>query len=409
MAEPSNPDIAEGENPEPSSPAATKEEEGGAPGGGLPVLRWPKYSFYHLIFEVQMPHEYGAVYPQESDTGADDPAGYVTMWADFFGDCNLRLPLTVFVADVLEWYKLHISQLSPFVMIRVQNFEYTFRALGIEPTVGDFRRFYQLTVSLGFFSFRQRDSSPKLMTPPKGITKWKTKFFYIKAAAVTAQLTFRNVTDTIITETIVVPSVKSVDWFPRLRTIEWQRLSNTQLWVLRMMLGRASRKARPVVREKSGEDATLWRIFDPEFEGKVEVLACEEGEEGFNLTIHNNFRIPDRDALQTPLPQGKGDLGALGDPDAKGVPKKQATGISRTSFRRYTDYVVVSDTLEALGVPGGGAAAAGSSAGSKPAGEKKKRKVEEKAAGAGEKKRPRLQTKRITAVSQPKTAVVAES
>ncbi|KAJ0442983.1 hypothetical protein HanIR_Chr16g0815561 [Helianthus annuus] len=125
-----------------------------------------------------------------------------------------------------------------------------------------------------------------------------------------------------------------------------------------------------------------------------------------------------------------GDLGALGDSDAKGVSKKQVektmrfrqmkkhepavvpplvpqvAGISRTSFRRYTDYVVVSDTLEGLGVPGGGAGAGGSSAGSKPAGEKK-RKVQEKAAGAGEKKGPRLQTKWTTVVSQPKPAVMA--
>ncbi|KAJ0440824.1 hypothetical protein HanOQP8_Chr16g0600661 [Helianthus annuus] len=97
------------------------------------------------------------------------------MWADFFGDGNIRLPLTVFVANVLGWYKIHISQLSPFGMIRVRNFEYTFRALGMEPTVVDFRRFYHLTVHTGFFFFGQRHGSPKLMVPPKGITKWKTR------------------------------------------------------------------------------------------------------------------------------------------------------------------------------------------------------------------------------------------
>ncbi|MFS8016676.1 hypothetical protein Hanom_Chr15g01371361 [Helianthus anomalus] len=69
--------------------------------------------------DVQTPPECGAIHPQEGDTAADAPAGYVTMWADFFGVCNLRLPLTVFVAEVLEWYKIHISQLSPFGMIRV--------------------------------------------------------------------------------------------------------------------------------------------------------------------------------------------------------------------------------------------------------------------------------------------------
>ncbi|KAJ0857451.1 hypothetical protein HanRHA438_Chr13g0590311 [Helianthus annuus] len=192
MAEPSNPHATEGENPDPSPTAVAEEEEGGgAPGGGLPVLKWTKAQFDTLMTAVQMPQEYGAVYPHEGDTGADAPAGYVTMWADFFGDGNLRLPLTVFVAEVLDWYKIHISQLSPFGMIRVRNFEYTFRAFGMEPAVEDFRRFYQLTVHIGFFSFGQRHGSPKLMTPPKGITKWKTKFFYIKVAAVVAKMTFR--------------------------------------------------------------------------------------------------------------------------------------------------------------------------------------------------------------------------
>ncbi|KAJ0625544.1 hypothetical protein HanHA89_Chr01g0002821 [Helianthus annuus] len=297
MAEPSNPHTAEGENPDSQSPAAAEEDEGGgAPGGGLPVLKWTKAQFDHLMTDVQMPQEYGCVYPQEGDTGADALAGYIRMWADF----------------------------------SVRNFEYTFRALGMEPTVGDFRRFYQLTVHTGFFSFGQRHSSPKLMVPPNGITKWKTKFFYIKAAAVAARMTFRSVTETIIAETIG------------------------------MMVTRMTRKSRPVVREKSGEDATLWRIFSPDFKGMVEVIACAEDEEGLNFIIRENFRVAGEAALAVELPQGKG----------------------------------------------GGTAAGGSAAGSKPVDEKKKRKVEEKAAGAGERKHPKLRTTRTTAVTQSKPAVV---
>ncbi|XP_035831207.1 uncharacterized protein LOC118480452 isoform X1 [Helianthus annuus] len=258
------------------------------------------------MLDVQMPSEYGAVYPSEGDTGADAPAGYVTMWSDFFGDCNLRLPLTVFVVEVLEWYKVHISQMSPFGMIRIRNFEFTFRPLGIEPTVGDFRRFYQMTVSLGFFSFRQRDGSPKLMTPPKGMTMWKKKFFYIKAAAIVAKMTFRNVTETIIAETIAVPSVKTVEWFPQLQTIESVKLTNTQLWVLRMMLTRRNKKSKPVVREKSGEDAPVWRMFAPDFQGQVEKVVCADGEEEFNVIIRDNFRVPTEAALAVELPRGKG-------------------------------------------------------------------------------------------------------
>ncbi|MFS7977315.1 hypothetical protein Hanom_Chr10g00902571 [Helianthus anomalus] len=92
-----------------------------------------------------MSKDWDFTYPQEGDTGADAPPGYITLWADFFYDGNLRLPVTVFVAEVLEYYHLHISQLSPFGMFRIRNFEYTFRAHGLPITVENFRRFYQLT------------------------------------------------------------------------------------------------------------------------------------------------------------------------------------------------------------------------------------------------------------------------
>ncbi|KAJ0779986.1 hypothetical protein HanPI659440_Chr06g0232581 [Helianthus annuus] len=441
MAEPSNPHNVEGENPEQPIVAEEEDEDDdvNVPGGGLPVLKWTRKSFDRLMLEVQMPSEYGARYPSEGDTGADAPAGYVTMWSDFFGDCNLRLPLTVFVVDILEWYKVHISQVSPFGMIRIRNFEFTFRALGIEPTVGDFRRFYQMTVSMGFFSFRLRDGTPKLMTPPKGMTMWKKKFFYIKSAALAVNMTFRNVTETIIAETIAMPSLKSVQWFPQLQTIESVKLTNTQLWLLRMML-RRGKNSKPVVREKSGEDAPAWRMFAPDFEGTVETVVCADGEQDHNTIIRSNFRVPTAAALAVELPVGKGDLGALGDPEAKGVPKRQtvkgvrfrqkkikevttvphlvpqAAGISHSSFRRHKDCVIVSDTLEGLSTAAesrSGAAkkqaeevaAGGTAAGPPVIGEK--RRPEQKAAGGVETKRRRLVTKR-SAPAQKKPAVVVE-
>uniref|UniRef100_A0A251ULS7 Uncharacterized protein n=1 Tax=Helianthus annuus TaxID=4232 RepID=A0A251ULS7_HELAN len=256
-----------------------------------------------------------------------------------------------------------------------------------------------MTVSLGFFSFRQRDGSPKLMTPPKGMTKWKMKFFYIKAAAVVANMTFRNVTETIITETIAVPSVKTVEWFPQLQTIEWVKLSNTQLWVLRMMLTRRSKKSKPVVREKSGEDAPLWRMFASDFGGQVETVACADDEDGFNVIIRDNFRVPTEAALAVELPRGKGDLGALGDPDAKGVPKRQVVKGVRFRQKKIPEVTVVPHLVPQAAAAGGNAAGSQSVVG--------KRQVEKTAAVAGEPKRRRLQSKR-TGPTAKKPAVTVE-
>ncbi|KAJ0936270.1 hypothetical protein HanRHA438_Chr03g0128831 [Helianthus annuus] len=87
-----------------------------------------------------------------------------------------------------------------------------------------------------------------------------------------------------------------------------------------MMLTRPDRRARPVVREKS-EDAPLWRMFESDFKGKVELLPCGE-REGFNLEIVSNFRVPPRNVLNAPMPEGKGNLGDLGKFEVKTVPMK---------------------------------------------------------------------------------------
>ncbi|KAJ0950255.1 hypothetical protein HanPSC8_Chr02g0046101 [Helianthus annuus] len=407
MAEPSNPHNVEGENPEQPVVDTDEDDEDDVDvaGGGLPVLKWSKGGFKTLMTTVQMADEWDATYPQEGDTGADAPAGYITLWADFFNDGNLRLPVTVFVAEVLE------------------NFEYTFRAHGLPITVENFRRFYQLTVNTGFFSFTQRHGSLKLMTPPKGVTGWKKKFFYVKACAVYASMSFRNVNVGVSDEDIPVATAKTVDWFSRLRPIELKKLDNNQLWVLRMMLTRPDRKARPVLREKSGA----------RFRGRVELIAVEL-KKGFNLEIVSNFRVPTRAMLEAPVPgdaravladlgkfekriskkhaekkpvkkttRGRGKGRAEGSVAPSSV--SEAAGTYRSCYRGYTDYVVVTNTLEGLGVIGSGAAAGGTAAVPPIVGEK--RGPEQKAAGGGEPKRRRLQTKRA-APAQKKPAIAAD-
>ncbi|KAM0066434.1 hypothetical protein Hdeb2414_s0002g00048941 [Helianthus debilis subsp. tardiflorus] len=262
-----------------------------------------------------------------------------------------------------------------------------------------------MIVHTGFFSFCQRHDSPKLMITPKGITKWKTKFFYIKAAAVTTNLTFWNVADTIIAKTIAVPEAKTVDWFPRLRIIGFKKLNNAQLWVLRMMLTRMSRKSRPVVREKRilpfGEYLT--RTSRPSLRCLLVRMVRKGSTSPFMTTsVFLIARRWKRNCRKTKVYAC--DLEAFGDLDAKGVPKKQVEKGVRFRKKKTHEPVVVPPLV--LQVAGGGTAAVGSSAGSEPADEKKKRKVD--SAGTDEKKRLKLRTTRAAAISQPKPAVVIE-
>ncbi|KAM0026217.1 hypothetical protein Hdeb2414_s0020g00555561 [Helianthus debilis subsp. tardiflorus] len=149
-------------------------------------------------------------------------------------------------------------------------------------------------------------------------------------------------------------------------------------------------------------------MFCPDFKGKVVVLPCGDGEEGFNLTIRDNFRLPEREAMEAALPQGKGDLGALGDPDATASPNSTGRSMVISGYAERRNrmsrllFLLWCRRWQGLGVPGGGAAAGGSSAGSKPADEKKRKGD---ASDTGGQKGPKLRRSRTAAIPQPKPAV----
>ncbi|MFS8003887.1 hypothetical protein Hanom_Chr13g01219131 [Helianthus anomalus] len=105
----------------------------------------------------------GARYREEGQTAEDAPAGYATLFWDFFCVGTFRLHVTKFFLEFLEYYKIHISQLHPIGMVRVRHFEFVCRTMHIEPTVPRFRVFHQMQCSQGFYSFVQRASAKKIL------------------------------------------------------------------------------------------------------------------------------------------------------------------------------------------------------------------------------------------------------
>ncbi|MFS8031904.1 hypothetical protein Hanom_Chr17g01551381 [Helianthus anomalus] len=79
----------------------------------LPPLKWSRATFEGLIRNTRFPKNWGARYPDEGQMAADDPAGYITLFWDFFSAGNFRLPATNFFLEILEYYEFHISQTHP--------------------------------------------------------------------------------------------------------------------------------------------------------------------------------------------------------------------------------------------------------------------------------------------------------
>ncbi|KAM0031400.1 hypothetical protein Hdeb2414_s0017g00508361 [Helianthus debilis subsp. tardiflorus] len=104
----------------------------------LPPLKWLKEIFGGLVQNFKFPKSWGVMYPEERQTTAHAPAGYITLFWDYFTKGNFRLPVTRFVLDILDFYKFHIPQLNPMGMFRIRHFEFVCWSMHIEPTVDCF-------------------------------------------------------------------------------------------------------------------------------------------------------------------------------------------------------------------------------------------------------------------------------
>ncbi|MFS7954151.1 hypothetical protein Hanom_Chr07g00626901 [Helianthus anomalus] len=113
--------------------------------GAIPPLKLEEGLFEQV---VHGPPVFQRVGRPLSDQGLDRcrraSCGYITLFVDFFGDGNFRLPLTHFFGSILSYYGFYTSQFSPLGMVRVRNFKVYYCSQGVESTVERFRACYQL-------------------------------------------------------------------------------------------------------------------------------------------------------------------------------------------------------------------------------------------------------------------------
>ncbi|KAF5811099.1 hypothetical protein HanXRQr2_Chr04g0177511 [Helianthus annuus] len=62
------------------------------------------------------------------------PTGFVALYCRHFEFSNLRYPFSLFVLNLLEYYRVSFGQIHPKGMARVLHFEVLCRALGYDPS-----------------------------------------------------------------------------------------------------------------------------------------------------------------------------------------------------------------------------------------------------------------------------------
>ncbi|GKA73072.1 hypothetical protein Tco_0779288, partial [Tanacetum coccineum] len=128
-----------------------------------------------------IPAEVHPTAPGRDKTIAQFPAGKVGVYTRIFDVCGYRIPFTKFFMAVLKYFRVHISQLSPFGAVRVSHFEVLTRVLDLSSSVTVFRAFYTRTYSDGLFSFAKRSTSaPSCFPKPSdSIKNWADHLFWV--------------------------------------------------------------------------------------------------------------------------------------------------------------------------------------------------------------------------------------
>jgi hypothetical protein len=111
---------------------------------------------------------------------ADFPEGKIGVYTRFFEFANQRVPISLFLSDVLNFYRLHISQLHCIGAAKITNFEVNCRLLAINPTLNLFRAFYHTMWSNGWVSFSKRVGRLQCYTEKLDALKnWRERFFWV--------------------------------------------------------------------------------------------------------------------------------------------------------------------------------------------------------------------------------------
>lgn len=133
-----------------------------------------------FISDYYIPLVLHQVVPVATASIAEFPEGKVGVYTRFFEFSNQRVPISLFLCDVLNYYRLHISQLHCIGAAKITNFEVNCRLLASNPTINLFRPFYHTTWSNGWVSFSKRVGRLQYYTEKlDALRNWREKFFWV--------------------------------------------------------------------------------------------------------------------------------------------------------------------------------------------------------------------------------------
>ncbi|KAJ0580987.1 hypothetical protein HanRHA438_Chr04g0175031 [Helianthus annuus] len=128
------------------------------------------------------------------------PVGFIALYCRPFEFSDLRHPFSLFVLNLLEYYRVSFGQIHPKGMARVLHFEVLCRALGYDPLLLLFRRFFRLAKNDNWFTFETSKVDACLISSMvTTLGTWKDRFFWVSDSIVPFKMVWRH-PDTVLNE-----------------------------------------------------------------------------------------------------------------------------------------------------------------------------------------------------------------
>ncbi|KAJ0810316.1 hypothetical protein HanPI659440_Chr01g0025691 [Helianthus annuus] len=128
------------------------------------------------------------------DVPVDKPTpGSIALYCRHFEFSNLRYPFSLFVLNLLEYYRISFGQVHPKGMARVLHFEVLCRALGYDHSLFLFRHFFRLAKNGDWFTFEtSKVDSCLISSMVTTLGTWKDCFFGVSDTIVPFKMVWRH-------------------------------------------------------------------------------------------------------------------------------------------------------------------------------------------------------------------------
>ncbi|KAF5764958.1 hypothetical protein HanRHA438_Chr15g0710231 [Helianthus annuus] len=131
-----------------------------------------------FVREYRIPIDLHPVLPAKDKTIYPFLPGKVPLYTRVCNFANYRVPFTKNFIKVLRFFWVHLCQVNPFGLSRINHFEISYRVLNQKPDLNVFRYFYKFITAGDWYTFAHLKGIPNPVGDKKSILKnWKDNFF----------------------------------------------------------------------------------------------------------------------------------------------------------------------------------------------------------------------------------------